>query len=95
MMNKNLPDKHRKRILFIRMTLDGISAVHSLMKGDVSVLKAVWKAHKSYRKLRGKYYRKTEIIAYPSCVYQQSVAYQYFVRGCKTFVRLGRVLPFE
>jgi len=85
MMYKNLPDKHRKRILFIRMTLDGISAIHPLIKGDVSVFKAVWKAHKSYRKLREKYNRKTGVISFPSCVYQRSVVYQYFIRGCKTF----------
>ena len=85
MMYKNLPAGHRKRILFIRMTLDGLSAIHPLLKGDVSVLKAVWKAHKSYRKLRGKYNRKTKIISYPSCVYQQSVVYQYFIKGHKMF----------
>ena len=88
MMYKNLPSKSRKRILNIRMLLDGISALHSLMKGDVSVLKAVWKAHKSYRKLRRKYCKTATPASYPSCVYQQSVVYQYFIKGKKNFFKL-------
>ena len=87
MMYKNLPSGHRKRILNIRMFLDGISSVHSLLKGDVSVLKAVWKAHKSYRKLH-RIYIKGAPLSYPSCVYQPVVVYQYFIKGKKTFESL-------
>ncbi|MDR1171657.1 MAG: glycosyltransferase family 2 protein [Bacteroidales bacterium] len=90
MMYKNLPCKRRKRILYIRTVLDGLSAVYSLLKGDVSVLKAVWKAHQDYRKLRREYRlppldNTGEPLSYPSCVYRRSVVYQYFIRGCKTF----------
>ena len=88
MMYKNLPHRHRKRIMYLRMTLDGLSAVHSLLKGDVSVLKAVWKAHKDYRKLRRNYSLPNDNtgvpFSYPSCVYQRSVVYQYFIKGRKT-----------
>ena len=90
MMYKNLPAKHRKHILFIRMTLDGLSVIHSLLKGDISALKTVWKAHQSYRKLRGEYSRKSEVTSYPSCVYQRSVVDQYFIKGHKTFESLRR-----
>ena len=85
MMYKNLPAKHRKSILNIRMVLDGISTIHSLLKGDVSVLKAVWKAHKSYRKLRGKYSKTVAPISFPSCIYKGSVVYQYFIKGKRTY----------
>jgi len=96
MMYKNLlKHKHRNRILYFRMILDGVSAVHSLLQGDVSVLKAVWKAHKSYRKLRRIYHLnlipdsspqvKGAPLSYPSCVYRHSVVYQYFIKGRKTF----------
>ena len=95
MMYKNLPPCRRKRILFIRMALDGISAVHSLLKGDVSILKAVWKAHNSYRKLRRNYRLPTDntgmAFSHLSCVYQRSAAYQYFIRGRKTFESLGKI----
>lgn len=93
MMYKNLPLKHRQHILNIRMTLDGISAVYALLKGDISVLKSVWKAHNSYRKLRyltpyPSSQKRGEAIFYPSCVYQHSIVYQYFIKGLKTFGNL-------
>ena len=88
MMYKNLPTGCRKRILFIRITLDYISAVHSLLKGDISILKSVWKAHWGFRKLRCKYNQTEAPLSYPTCIYQHSVVYQYFFKGCKTFERL-------
>ena len=94
MMYKNLPLKHRRRILRIRMALDGLSAIYSALKGDVSVLKAVWKAHKSYRKLRRNYHlpagNANAPLSYPTCVYQRSVVYQYFIKRRKTFDRLEK-----
>ena len=97
MMYKNLtPGKRRKLILIIRMILDGISAAHSLLKGDSSVLKAVWKAHINYRKLRRVYLPPDETETphhFPSCVYQHSVVYQYFLKGCKRFGNLPSVFP--
>ena len=92
MMYKNLtPGNSRKRILFIRMILDGISAVHSLLKGDISVLKAVWKAHMNYRKMRSVYLppdKTATPLPYPTCVDQHSVVYQYFIKGIKKFENL-------
>ena len=88
MLYKNLPEKHSKRILNIRMALDGVSSVHSLLKGDFSIIKAVWKAHKSYRKLRRSYNQTTGNIAvtsYPSCVFHRSAVFQYFIKGRKKF----------
>jgi GT2 family glycosyltransferase len=95
MMYKNLPRSKRKHIMYIRMTLDCLSAVHSLLKGDVSVLNAVWKAHQSYRKLRSEYYcptsgKKEEPLSYPTCIYQRSLVYQYFIKGRKTFDKLHK-----
>ena len=90
MMYKNLtPQNRRKRILLLRMILDGISAVHSLLKCDISILKAVGKAHINYRKMSRRAYQppdKTEVPpSYPSCVYQHSVVYQYFVKRRKKY----------
>jgi len=94
MMYKNLPQKNRKRTLYLRMSLDGLSTVHSLLKGDTSVFKAVWKAHKSYRKLRNLTHNfdcaqqpkgRGEFLSYPSCVYHRSIVYQYFIKGRKIF----------
>jgi GT2 family glycosyltransferase/transposase InsO family protein len=92
MLYKNLtPQKRRTRILILRMILDGISAIHSLLKGDISVLVAVWKAHFNYRKLSRLYLPpdKTEVPpSYPSCVYQHSVVYQYFIKRRKKYEEL-------
>jgi len=86
MMRKNLPNKKRWSILNFRMILDGVSAFHSMLRGDISVIKAVWNAHKSYRKIRRKYNKtdKTVITSYPSCVYHGSVVYKYFIKREKT-----------
>ncbi len=91
MMYKNLPRSRRRKILTIRMILDAVSAVHSLLQGDGSVLKSVWKAHVDYRKLR-RNYRSSDasksVLSYPSCVYRRSAVYRYFVKGIKTFGKL-------
>jgi len=94
MLYKNLtPKKRRIYILLLRMMLDGISAAHSLLKGDISVLVAVWKAHFNYRKMRSLYLPpdKTEVPpSYPSCVYRHSVVFQYFVKGRKKYKELTK-----
>ena len=95
MMYKNLAPKRRRRlILNLRMILDGISATHSLLKRDISVLVAVWKAHLNYRKIRRLYLPpdKTEVpSSYPSCVYRRSVVFQYFVKGRKKYKELSEL----
>jgi GT2 family glycosyltransferase len=92
MLYKNLaPRKHRKHILLMRMILDCISAIHSLLQGDISVLKAVWKAHKNYRKMCQIYLPSDETktpLNDTSCIYQRSVVYQYFIKGRKRFEEL-------
>ncbi len=90
MMYKNLlPGKHRQRILCMRMVLDFVSALYSLLRGDFSMLRTVWKAHKSYRKLYREYRLSPDNtkhpIGYPSRVYKKSVVYQYFIKRRRTF----------
>ena len=95
MLYKNLPRTQRKRILRIRMTLDGLSAINSLLKGDMQTIKAIWKAHNDYRKLRRGYNSSGNIdkpLSYPSCVYHRSIVYQYFIKGRKVFGNLPTIL---
>ena len=87
MLYKNLPRTQRKRILRIRMALDGLSAASSLLKGDIQTVKAIWKAHQDYRKIR-RGYNSPEPLSYPSCVYHRSVVYQYFVKRRKKYCAL-------
>ena len=52
MLYKNLPDRIRRRRIFIRMCLDGASAAVYLFTGKWSFFKSVWTAHRDYRRMR-------------------------------------------
>ena len=52
MLYKNLPDRIRWSRIFVRMCLDGASALIYLLTGRWSYFKAVWKAHRDYRRMR-------------------------------------------
>ena len=52
MLYKNLPDRIRRRRIFVRMCLDGASAAVYLFTGKWSFFKAVWTAHRDYRRMR-------------------------------------------
>ena len=52
MLYKNLPDSIRRRRIFFRMCLDGLSAAAYLLTGRGSYFKAVWTAHRDYRRMR-------------------------------------------
>jgi len=98
MMYKNLAPRHRKRILRIRTALDYVSGIHSLLKGDISVLRAVCRAHRSYRKMRRLDLRQSDLRQIDigqsdidSCIYPNSVVYQYFIKGRKRFEELSNI----
>ena len=95
MMYKNLPRTQRKRILRIRMVFDGLSAASSLLKGDIQTVKAIWKAHKDYKKLRRLSSDTNKFLSYPSCVYHRSIVYQYFIKGCKRYEELPTIIMFQ
>lgn len=52
MLWKNLPDKVRWRRLFVRKLLDGASAMIYLITGKIENLKAVWRAHRDYSRMK-------------------------------------------
>ena len=52
MLYKNLPERVRWSRIFIRMCLDGASAAIYLCTGRWSYFKAVWNAHRDYRRMR-------------------------------------------
>jgi GT2 family glycosyltransferase len=65
MMEKNLPDASRNRIIFTRMCIDGAAAAAYLLMGKVPYFKAVWNAHKDYRKMKGSVVRTPHISEVP------------------------------
>lgn len=52
MMEKNLPEGCRKRIIFVRMCIDGAAAMAYLLMGKVDYFKSVLRAHGDFRKMR-------------------------------------------
>ena len=52
MLYKNLPERIRWSRIFLRRGLDAISAVIYLLTGRWSYFKAVWTAHRDYRRMR-------------------------------------------
>lgn len=52
MLYKNLPESIRRLRIFERMCLDGASALVYLLTGKWSFFKAVWTAHRDYRRMR-------------------------------------------
>ena len=52
MLYKNLPERLRRRRIFVRLCLDGASAAAYLLTGRWAFFKSVWTAHRDYRRLR-------------------------------------------
>ncbi len=92
MMYKNLPKKHKTRTLAFRIILDTISSFHSLLQGDTSVIKAVWKAHASFWKALPQYQKLSveQPLSFPSCVYPRSLVFQYFIKRKKYYREMIR-----
>lgn len=57
MLYKNLPKKYKRRVIFIRKSLDNIASIAYLLSGKWSYFKSVHKAHSDYRSMK----KETEI----------------------------------
>lgn len=98
LLYKNLPSGPRLRTIGIRLLLDGIAALRSLLAGRPLELAAIFRAHRDfYRWLARSRSLKTslDLPGYPlghlSGVYRGSIVWNHFVRGIKTFTALGIV----
>lgn len=96
LLHKNLPERKRKRIIFFRMTLDGISAFRLLLQGDVKDFIAVFRAHFAYYGIKGSYNginleeqsAKNDVIV--TGIYPGSIVADFFVKGKKSFGQLNQ-----
>jgi GT2 family glycosyltransferase len=89
MLGRNLPARDRFRITFIRMLLDGLSAVRFLLDGKFSFFSAVFRAHMDYYRhipkiMSYRMGRKRKWRALQGR-YNGSVVWAYFVRWKKRF----------
>jgi GT2 family glycosyltransferase len=95
MMLKNLPVSQYYRI-FMRLVLDGVWAVRSLLQGDFKTIWAILKAHlQLYANVGYWFHRRKK--AYPTAnqkkpggpgYYPRSIVWQFFIRGRKAFSQL-------
>ncbi|MFI3331370.1 MAG: glycosyltransferase family 2 protein [Rikenellaceae bacterium] len=85
MMYKNLPRSKRAMVIFVRMILDGVSAMIYLMQGKKQYYKSVVTAHREFKKMKP-YLRlkRIEEKNKPTAIYHGSIILRYFL-GFKRF----------
>ena len=89
LLHKNLPEKEKTKVFLVRAFLDFIAATFFLLQFKPSETKAVWMAHKDFRKMKKLYYGQTSHIGkYPSCVCCRSIVFATNISGKKCFNQL-------
>ena len=89
LLHKNLPEKEKTKVFLVRAFLDFIAATVFLLQFKPSETKAVWTAHKDFRKMKKLYYGQISTIGeYPSCVCFRSIVFAAWISGKKCFNQL-------
>jgi len=89
MMFKNLPRKYLFPLLFVRLSLDGITGVRFLLQGSVRNLWAILKAHfVFYRWLPYLIGKRSKSFGGFKKLYAGSVVWAYFVKKKKTYTEI-------
>lgn len=96
MLYKNLPQAELARIMFIRNILDIVAATKFLLSGSFSEFKAVFKAHREFRRMKPQFHydrltnlSKTVVTSIPERV-KSSILWSYYVKGIRTFDKLQK-----
>ncbi len=82
MLYKNVGPKKRRTTIFIRMCLDGVSALIYFSTGNVAFFKTVFGAHKAFRKYR-KAVQVKQIntqMKNTSCIYRHSIVWKFYTK---------------
>jgi GT2 family glycosyltransferase len=94
MLQKHLPSNKLIIILFIRMCLDGLAALHYLAQGQWKHFAAVFNAHMSFyfnSKNKGKRKALSHLSFFYSdtnLVLKKSIIFEYYLKGKKTYQAL-------
>lgn len=91
LLYKNLPAKDRGRILFLRMILDGISALRYLFQGAFRDFWAVFRAHMAFYGMKSSYrgikkqnnFPENNVIVYG--IYPHSIVADFFLKNKRKF----------
>jgi GT2 family glycosyltransferase len=94
MLYKNLPDNKLQQVLFARKILDCIAAFRFLMKFEFANFKAIFKAYFSYyksKKTLKESRAKVKLLGEKEIqtIFNKSLIFEFYIRGRKTFERLG------
>jgi GT2 family glycosyltransferase len=95
LLYRNLAPKELNRILYTRMILDGVAAGQYMLKGDFKQVNAIWRAHRAFFKQKSEWANQQQetIEKKPTAQltgwYPESVVWQYFIKGKKTFKSLN------
>ena len=94
MLYKNLPSSELGRVLFVRALLDYVAAAMFLVKGEWGSTKAVFRARREFRRLKGEFRASREENIDKAVTMNIpertgfSILWKYHARGCRTFDRL-------
>ncbi len=94
LLYKNLPENLVGPTIRRRLLLDFLSAVRFMFSFSLKDIRAIWRAHRDYRKKRKDYRKVREALApritdkkHPE-IYQGSVVFDFFLGGRKRFAEL-------
>ena len=92
MLYKNLPHAMRGRLLTVRRLYDTLALAVELLKGNWGAVKAIWRAHRDFRRMRHEYDDLPSpaanlLDALPEG--RLNIIWQYYARGRKTFDKLS------
>ena len=90
MLYKNLSPKDFRKIYRTRKILDFVAAVMFFATGKTQDAKAVFKAHREFKRMRrsGNHKQTMETGKKPSGVYDHSIVWAYYAKRIKTFGKL-------
>jgi hypothetical protein len=94
MLYKNLSEQELRSVMRARALLDYVAALKFLLSGNVGDFKAVIKARKEYKRMRGSYKAVREenllhtVVGKPYGRAPFMLLWQYYIRGRKFFNKL-------
>lgn len=86
LLHKNLPQREGKRLLIVRRLYDTLAFFMALAKLHGGDAKAILRAHRDFRKMRGNYTSHPSqnlLKVIPEC--RRNIVVDYYLRRCRTF----------
>lgn len=93
LLYKNLPQNRLRKVLFIRFFLDWMAAFVFLLKGEGGNFKAVYRARRDFRRIKGRERKKRDALRqkqHLTGIYNGCILWQYHVGKKRFFSQLNR-----